>query len=170
MKILDLVLKKQWFDMIKSGIKHEEYREIKPYWTKRFLDKDGNFKPFTHIKFHNGYTSNYILFRIENMSIGKGKPEWGGDIDNNVYIIKFTDRQLKEEFKTLFKKTIDENVSEYYIDGKVDIDKLNEIYIKNIRKLFKDDKLEFTSNNNLQDYILYGKDEYTNNILKMISD
>jgi hypothetical protein len=29
MKTLTLSLKKQWFDMIKAGIKKEEYREIK---------------------------------------------------------------------------------------------------------------------------------------------
>lgn len=36
--ILHLVLKSQWYDMIDSGIKTEEYREIKPYWEMRLLD------------------------------------------------------------------------------------------------------------------------------------
>ena len=36
-----LTLKKQWFDMIVSGEKAEEYREIKPYWEKRFLNYFG---------------------------------------------------------------------------------------------------------------------------------
>lgn len=35
MKILHLTLKKKWFDMTESGVKKEEYREIKPYWIKR---------------------------------------------------------------------------------------------------------------------------------------
>lgn len=35
MKILKLTLKKEWFDMILSGEKDEEYREIKPYWVTR---------------------------------------------------------------------------------------------------------------------------------------
>ena len=39
MKTLDLVLKKQWYDMIDSGHKTEEYREIKPYWIKRFIEE-----------------------------------------------------------------------------------------------------------------------------------
>lgn len=38
MAILHLTLTKQWFDMIESGEKTEEYREIKPYWIKRLLD------------------------------------------------------------------------------------------------------------------------------------
>ena len=33
--ILDLVLKSEWFDKIKSGEKTVEYRELKPYWQKR---------------------------------------------------------------------------------------------------------------------------------------
>ena len=35
--VLHLTLKKYWFDMIKSGIKKEEYREIKDYWVKRLF-------------------------------------------------------------------------------------------------------------------------------------
>ena len=38
-KILHLTLKKKWFDMILSGEKTDEYREIKPYWTKRLIPK-----------------------------------------------------------------------------------------------------------------------------------
>ena len=33
---LILPIKKKWFDMILSGEKKEEYREIKSYWEKRF--------------------------------------------------------------------------------------------------------------------------------------
>lgn len=36
MKVLHLTLKKKWFDMIASGEKKEEYREIKPFWITRF--------------------------------------------------------------------------------------------------------------------------------------
>lgn len=38
MKTLDLVLKGKWYDMISSGEKREEYREIKPYWFDRLID------------------------------------------------------------------------------------------------------------------------------------
>lgn len=38
MKTLHLVLKAKWYDMIASGEKKEEYREVKPYWEKRLLD------------------------------------------------------------------------------------------------------------------------------------
>lgn len=33
--MLTFNLKKEWFDKIKSGEKTHEYREVKPYWTKR---------------------------------------------------------------------------------------------------------------------------------------
>ena len=33
--MLILPIKKKWFDMIRSGEKKEEYREIKSYWTSR---------------------------------------------------------------------------------------------------------------------------------------
>lgn len=34
---LQLVLKEQWFNLTKSGIKTEDYREITPYWCNRLL-------------------------------------------------------------------------------------------------------------------------------------
>jgi len=37
MNTLNLTLKKKWFDMIASGEKKEEYREIKDYWAVRLL-------------------------------------------------------------------------------------------------------------------------------------
>ncbi len=36
-KVLTLTISKQWFDMILSGEKTEEYRDIKGYWAKRLL-------------------------------------------------------------------------------------------------------------------------------------
>lgn len=54
MKILYLTLEKRWFIDIASGKKKEEYREVKPYWTKRLKDQ-GEFKWFDQIYFRNGY-------------------------------------------------------------------------------------------------------------------
>lgn len=34
---LQLSLKKQWFEMTKSGIKTEDYREVNEYWGKRLI-------------------------------------------------------------------------------------------------------------------------------------
>ena len=34
--MLSLPIKMKWLEMIASGEKKDEYREIKPYWTTRF--------------------------------------------------------------------------------------------------------------------------------------
>lgn len=47
-KILSLNLKKKWFDLILSGKKTEEYREIKPFWCARFILINGEKKSFKY--------------------------------------------------------------------------------------------------------------------------
>ena len=37
--MLIFTLKKQWYDKIRSGEKTIEYREVKPYWTKRIRNE-----------------------------------------------------------------------------------------------------------------------------------
>ena len=45
---LQLSLEKHWFEMTKTGIKTEDYREITPYWVKRFMNyQNGNFSDIT---------------------------------------------------------------------------------------------------------------------------
>jgi hypothetical protein len=114
MKILHLPLKKEWYEMIESGVKLEEYREIKPYWSKRLLKdfpiylrisldmsiiandfsvfKGKELHPvYTHVKFSYGYTKRTMTFEIESIRIGKGKPEWGAPTES-VFIIKLGKR------------------------------------------------------------------------------
>ena len=170
MKILDLVLKKQWFDMIKDGNKREEYREIKPYWTKRLTNTDGSFKNFTHIKFRCGYTNRFIIYRIESIAIGQGKVEWGGIENKEVYVIKFADKQLKEEFNAIFNDVISNQVTDYFVEGKIDTNLLIGLFVKRIRTLFSDEKMEFSSNNELNNLLLFGEDEHTKELLKLVSD
>jgi len=52
-RTLILTIKKEWFDLIKSGKKKIEYREYKEYWKKRLLNKSYDF-----IEFRNGYRKN----------------------------------------------------------------------------------------------------------------
>ena len=70
-KILHLTLKKKWFDLIASGKKKIEYREIKPYWSVRLVN---NWTPkidilnaiiFDEIHFRNGYRKNSPFMRVE---------------------------------------------------------------------------------------------------------
>ena len=100
---LILRISKEWFDMIVSGEKTEEYRVPKSYWIKRLLVPNSDstdmklwaeaidgrvdiirqyirinfmgFKPFTHVLFINGYRkdSPRIKKKIESITIGKPK-------------------------------------------------------------------------------------------------
>ena len=118
-KVLHLPLKKEWYEMIESGVKTEEYREIKPYWIKRLVEyADGlkipefmleiysehitalkillsdsklEFIDFDFIKFSYGYTKRTMTFECKGISIGKGRKEWGAP-DNDVFIIKLGKR------------------------------------------------------------------------------
>lgn len=104
MKILDLPLKKEWYAMIESGEKLEEYRELTPYWCKRLLGRstpiysslygyqNANMKRYTHVRFRYGYTRRTMLFKIEEIIIGRGNPEWGAPLDKDVFIIKLGER------------------------------------------------------------------------------
>lgn len=91
MKILDLPLKAKWYEMIESGNKKEEYREIKKYWIGRLAkcggrnsyEKTGFYckkaicfscitrgngfhpKEYTHVCFRFGYTKRTMLMDFE---------------------------------------------------------------------------------------------------------
>lgn len=46
-------------------------------------------KQYTHVRFHRGQGSPIImLVECKGISIGKGNPEWGAPIDEEVFIIK----------------------------------------------------------------------------------
>ena len=101
MRILHLTLKKGWFDMIASGEKKEEYREIKPYWIKRLLNygyedqfeapylTDQMIKKFDVIEFRNGYSKNARTMRVEWMGLQIGQPsyKWFGRHEEGIIFI-----------------------------------------------------------------------------------
>lgn len=107
-KMLILPVKKKWFDMVLSGEKMEEYREIKPYWDVRiakWLDikptkenieeikrllSCGNLSwiPSLKAKFINGYGSSRPSFVADcAISIGTGRKEWGAEPGKEYYVI-----------------------------------------------------------------------------------
>jgi len=110
-KTLHLTLKKKWFDMIASGEKKEEYREIKPYWIKRltnlnlwqFADFEisqarsnilqgeiGCLKQFDTVTFKNGYQKDAPTIIVELLWITVGEPmkSWSDDWKGDVFIIR----------------------------------------------------------------------------------
>lgn len=101
--MLTLPIKKQWYDMILSGEKKEEYREIKPYYTKRFLScgllkesdipEDGKIKIGPDgpaiIRLRNGYSTSSPSFDVIcDLKIGEGKAEWGATPGEKYYILE----------------------------------------------------------------------------------
>lgn len=112
-KILHLPLKAKWYEMIESGVKTEEYREIKPYWENRIrCQANGVCTPqipclrartvarcdmrYTHVKFSYGYTKRTMTFEIKSITIGKGKPEWGAPAED-AFIIKLGKRIVRDK-------------------------------------------------------------------------
>jgi hypothetical protein len=85
MKVLHLTLKKKWFDMISSGAKKEEYREVKPYWNLRLHTEH-----FDVVEFRNGYGKNVPAVTVELLEInrGLGITEWGAPEKTVVYILR----------------------------------------------------------------------------------
>jgi len=113
MRTLHLTLKKKWFDMIASGEKPEEYREIKKYWAVRLcgssqyngndkglLPKDKstywngfypiNFEKYDYVKFTNGYGKNAPTKVVEfkGIEIRTGNHEWGAEPGKEYFVIK----------------------------------------------------------------------------------
>ncbi len=70
-KILHLTLFKKWFIEILKEIKKTEYREIKPYWTKKLFNSDGSPKKYDYIIFKNGYSRNAPEIKVEFLGIRK---------------------------------------------------------------------------------------------------
>lgn len=98
--MLILPIKKKWFDMILSGEKKEEYREIKEYYDSRFSKIIGVQKTMLtllygqsetnefEILFKNGYANNSPSFIADcTLSVGTGKKEWGAEPDKEYYVL-----------------------------------------------------------------------------------
>lgn len=102
MKTLDLVLKKRWYDMIDSGEKTEEYRELKAYWWNRLThitetEDHYTYREFIHydsVTFHLGYAKNRpsMTFAIKEIGIRYGNPKWGAEKDKMYFVIKLGER------------------------------------------------------------------------------
>lgn len=98
-KTLTLPLKKQWFDLIKSGVKKEEYREIKPHYINRLCATWYNiyafrFQYFDTLVFTLGYpkaddTERRLTFKNPRIRIGEGRPEWGAEPGKQYFVISW---------------------------------------------------------------------------------
>lgn len=90
--MLVLPIKKKWYDMILSGEKKEEYREIKPYYTTRFQHLwQGSLiggEAERKIIFRNGYSAKSPSFTaVCTISTGTGREEWGAEPGKKYYVL-----------------------------------------------------------------------------------
>lgn len=116
MKNLQLSLKTKWFEMTRSGVKTEDYREITPYWAKRlvgtwkfvgggkglFPDTKDSFMSSFNISSLKGFSENImtlgypkstdteriIRFEHAGIEIREGNPEWGAEPGKLYFVIK----------------------------------------------------------------------------------
>ena len=112
METLHLTLKKKWFNLVLSGEKKEEYREVKKHWIQRLIsltfskmNSDNELElilknkeyysinrmnAFKIVEFTNGYgkESPKIIIECLGIEIGKGRKEWGSEPDTDYFIIK----------------------------------------------------------------------------------
>lgn len=99
MATLHLVLKTKLYDMIESGEKPEEYRQINKYWRKKigkYCFPSTN-KGYDTITFHRGYTDITMTFKINIITVGRGRTDWGAPENEDVYIL-----HLGERLKTFY--------------------------------------------------------------------
>ena len=95
--MMTFTIKKKWFDLIKSGEKKEEYRDLKYYYHirivslvgknnhKKLLEK-GEKVPFKDLKLRNGYGKDSPSIIVSGwISIGKGLPQRGAEPDKEYF-------------------------------------------------------------------------------------
>lgn len=92
-EVLTLPIKKKWYDMILSGEKKEEYRDITPFYTVRLKNLcQGNITDNTvqrTICFRNGYSHDSPSFFAKvTIRIGQGNPEWGAEPGKDYYVMQ----------------------------------------------------------------------------------
>lgn len=110
---LTLTLKKKWFDMIRSGIKKAEYRELSYHWLTRLfrvkemqqffgvsdmtplangLAQETFAKEFHQVVFTLGYpkktdTERRLVFKNPKIRIDTGNPDWGAEPGKKYFVI-----------------------------------------------------------------------------------
>lgn len=120
-KVLDLVLKRRWWNLIASGDKSEEYRLVKRYWILRLINKEYHrsfvsddivtdfmawynftkldhnviFRDYNVVCFRLGYTNIKMSFKIESIKVKHSEfcnTTWGAEPDEFYFVIKLGER------------------------------------------------------------------------------
>jgi hypothetical protein len=108
--MLILPIKKKWFDMIVSGQKKEEYREIKDYydtrighallgyplrWCSKSLVEEKMKNETIEVLFKNGYGYDVpTMYAKCKVRIDYGKKEWGAEEGKKYFVLEIVMWQL----------------------------------------------------------------------------
>jgi hypothetical protein len=103
-RVLRLTLKKRWFDMIASGVKKEEYREIKDWIISRLHGKT-----YDAVEFSNGYGAHVPKITVEYLGWGNGigRAEWGATPMKPTIIIRLGRVLSRQNVDGLGRRTLD---------------------------------------------------------------
>jgi hypothetical protein len=87
-RVLRLTLKKQWFEMVASGEKKEEYRLPSKWIFSRLNGKD-----YDHVEFSHGYGKHVPKVTVEYLGWhqGPGQWKWGGAWNSRYVVIRLGD-------------------------------------------------------------------------------
>lgn len=116
LRTIHLPLKAEWYEMIERGEKKEEYRLLSRHWLQRLcyswqtgcrseecksglnchrmcLDtRDYLAYPFDAVVFRYGYTKRFMVWSIDEISIGQGRTDWGAPENKETFIIKLKEK------------------------------------------------------------------------------
>lgn len=63
-----------------------ERRDFADFMSRKYRVHD-----FTHVRFHDGYTPTTLFYKIKDITVGKGNPDWGAP-EHETFIIKLGKR------------------------------------------------------------------------------
>lgn len=95
MKILNLIIKQIYFDEILAGTKKQEFREVKPTTSKKYImegSEDAGPIIYYAIRFYVGYNKNRAtaLVQVTGASIKVMTNKFGYDIISDYKGVKYT--------------------------------------------------------------------------------
>ena len=99
--VLHLPIKGVWFKMIASGVKKEEYRDVKRRYISLLTNvkelsvhqlgsNPSGFKDLKILHLTAGYGDHrpQLWAEIESITIGTGNPDWGAELGKDYFVIK----------------------------------------------------------------------------------
>ena len=108
MKILHLVLKAQWYNLIEQGVKEEEYRDITPCYDKRLRNADGTIDSITELCSAIVILNNTIEMLMGDVDIALARHDLSlGELKHQINI---TYKTLERYYRTVMEYCSEDRV------------------------------------------------------------